>query len=240
MLTFTLQIQKNRQFLETVAVATQEMEKTAEQRRQESLKRISTEVQELRRRLKRIKLDSCNTKSGLESVFSDPSESKESSKELQDDANKVSHQDAENLLQSCKEQRTFCQGIYNALIKLIGEIGQPRDDNFKCIKQLYEFTKELKDQEKTFFSKIEQLRRQKPQLDELKVSQVKELEKWSRTQEAQIEGVEKLLSSLFTQGQNQVSFTRKKSFLLLLSRVLYGTLNSHCFAIFSRNFEVHG
>ena len=43
--------------MENVAVAAQEMAKTTEQRRQESLKRISSEVQELRQKLKKVKLD---------------------------------------------------------------------------------------------------------------------------------------------------------------------------------------
>ena len=54
---FPLQILRNKRFLETVAVAAQDMAKTTEQRRQESLKRISSEVHELKQKLKKVKLD---------------------------------------------------------------------------------------------------------------------------------------------------------------------------------------
>ena len=178
------------------------MSKTPEQRRQESLKRISTEVQELRRQLKRIKLDCSDTQPCH--MISEPKENTEPSKEVANDGT-VPHQDVECLLQSCEEQRTFCQGVYNALIKLIGEVAQLRHDNSMCIKQLYDFTKELKDKEKAFFSKINQLRGLKQQLNLLQVAQLEELEKWRRIQEDQIEGVEKLLSILLHQGKSQVS-----------------------------------
>ena len=199
---FGLQIQKNSLFLETVAAAAEEMSKTSEQRRQESLKRISTEVQELRQQLKRIKLD-CNDTEPCH-MISEPKENTEPSKEVLNDGN-IPHEDAACLLHACGEQRSLCQGMYSALIKLIGEVGQPRDDNFMCIKQLCDFTKELKDQEKTFFSKINQLDGLKQQLDVPQVAQLEDLRKWSRAQKEQIEGVEKLLSSLLHQGKSQVS-----------------------------------
>ena len=197
-----MQIQKNSLFLETVAAAAEEMGKTSEQRRQESLKRISTEVQELRRQLKRIKLDCSDTEPCH--MISEPKENTELPKEMLNDGS-TPHQDAECLLRSCEEQRTFCQGMYDSLIKLIGEVAQLRDYNFMCIKELCDFTKELKDKEKTFFSKINQLRDMKQQLNLLQVAQLGELEKWSRTQKDHIEGVEKLLSSLLHQGKSQVS-----------------------------------
>ena len=180
------------------------MGKTTEQRRQESLKRISSEVQELRQQLKRVKLD-CSDSETCTGI-SDPKDNEQSTKELLNDT-KMPLQDPAHLLHSCEEQHAFCQGIYNALIKLIGEVGQPREDNFMCIKQLCDFTKELKDQEKIFFPKIELLRNLKQHLDKLQVAQVEELEKWSRAQKEQVEGVEKLLSSLLNQGnieKNQV------------------------------------
>lgn len=194
-----LQIQKNKQFLETVAAAAQDMGKTADQRRQESLKRISSEVQELRQQLKRVKLD-CRDTESCGSGISDPEEETQPAKELLSDG-KVPQQDAEHVLQSCEDQYSLCQGIYDALIKLIGEVGQPRDDNFMCIKQLCDFTKELRDQEKTFFHKLELLHNRTQHLDELQVAQVAKLEKWSRVQKQQVEGVEKLLSSLLSQGK---------------------------------------
>ena len=202
-----MQIQKNKQFLEAVAAAARDFGKTADQRRQESLKRISSEVQELRQQLKRVKLD-CGDTESCGSGISYPKENTQPVKEPQGDV-KVTQQDAEHLLQSCEEQHSLCQAIYDALIKLIGEVGQPRDDNFMCIKQLCDFTKELKDQERTFFPKIEMLHSRKKHLDEQQVAQVEKLEKWSRAQTEQVEGVEKLLLSLLSQGKiierNQVS-----------------------------------
>ena len=193
------------------------MGKTAEQRRQESLKRISSEVQELRRQLKRVKLDcgdaDLHTSDGVKSCAQGDVQS---IKEAVDDehVNLVSEhwsqgESVQQLLKSCEDQRTFCEGIYGALIKLVGEVGQPREDNAKCIRQLCDFIKELQDQEKTFFSKIEQVRSQKQHLNELEVAQVEELDKWKRVQKQQVEGVSKLLLELLNQGmreKNQVNF----------------------------------
>ena len=190
---------KNAQFLETVVTATQEKGKTTEQKKQENLKRISTDLQLLDQQLKRIKHDF----SGAESCYmnDDPKENKEPSKQLQlQDGGKL-YQFAECLLYSCEEQRAFCQGIYDVLIKLIAEFPQQSNDNFMCIKQLFDFTKQLKDQGKTFFGKIKQLGGLRQQLNEPQVAQEEELAKWSRKQEKQIEEVEKLLSNMLSQGQ---------------------------------------
>lgn len=213
------QIQKNKRFLEAVAVAAQDMGKTAEQRRQESLKRISSEVQELKQKLKRVKLD-CHDADldKSDGVKSCPQGDVQSIKEAVDyeHVNSVSEhssqgESVQQLLKSCEDQRRFCEGIYVALIKLVGEVGQPREDNAKCIRQLCDFTKDLQDQEKTFFSKIEQVRSQSQHLNELQVAQVEELDKWKRAQKQQVEGVEKLLSLLLNQGtmeKSQVSFAK--------------------------------
>lgn len=204
------QIQKNKRFLETVAVAAQDMGKTTEQRRQESLKRISSEVQELRQQLKRVKLNCGDADLDLhvsDEVKSFPQGDVQSIKETVDDetVNSVSEhssqgESVQQLLKSCEDQRSFCQGIYVALINLVGEVGQPREDNAKCIRQLCDFTKELQDQEKTFFSKIEQVRSQRQHLNDEQVAQVENLDKWKRAQKQQVEGVERLLSSLLYQG----------------------------------------
>ena len=185
------------------------MGKTVEQRRQESLKRISSEVQELRQQLKRVKLDSSDAESCAGS-----GDFKQITQPLKNDQNdvKMSSQDVTHLLHSCEEQHTFCQSIYNALIQLIGEVAPLGEDNFMCIKQLYDFTKELKEQEKTFLPKIEVLRDLKEQLDSLQVAQLKELEKWSRAQKEQVQGVEKLLLSLLHQGKSQVSWIYEEIF----------------------------
>ena len=207
-LCFVCQIQKNKTFLETVAVAAQAMGKTAEQTRQESLKRISSEVQELRQKLKRVKLDcgdaDLDTSDGVKSC---PQGDVQSRKETLGDVHVSSvcehssqGESVQQLLKSCEDQRIFCEGIYGALIKLIGEVGQPREDNAKCIRQLCDFTKELQDQEETFFSKIEQVRSQSQHLDKVQVAEVEKLDKWRRVQKQQVKGVEKLLSSLLSQG----------------------------------------
>ena len=183
------------------------MEKNAEQRHQESLKRISSaEIEEPTQQLKPVKLACTDAKSNCTGI-SDPKENTKPTKEVLE--SKGSPQDATQLLHSCEEQRTFCEGIYNALIKLVGEVGQPRDDNFMCIKQLCDFTKQLKDQEKIFLPKIELLHNLKQNLDQLQVAQVKDLEKWSRAQKEQFEGVDRLLSTLLYEEKNQVSLQSK-------------------------------
>ena len=187
------------------------MGKTPDQRRQESLKRISSEVQELRQQLKKVKLDRSDTDEACGEISNGHKVIQDSlpANDLQVPEAKVLQQDPEHLLQSCEEQHSLCQGIYSELIKLVGEVGQPRADNFMCIKQLCDFTRELREQEKTFFPKIEQLNDQKSHLDHLQVARVEKLEKWKRAQKEQVEGVEKLLSSLLKQGKiekSQVSF----------------------------------
>ena len=116
----------------------------------------------------------------------------------------------EQLLESCEVKRVSCQAGYDALIKLIGEVGQPQEDNSKCIRELRDFTKELRDQEKKFFSKIELVHGQSQHLDKRQVGRLEQLEKWKRAQKEQVAGVEKLLSSLLNQGKvekRQVSST---------------------------------
>ena len=180
------------------------MGKSVEQRRQESLKRISSEVQELRQQLKRVKLD-CSDAESCAGTCDPIKVTVPSKKDLND--GKMSAQDVIHLLNSCEEQHTFFQDFYNALIQMIGEVPCVGEDNFLCIKQLYEFTRELKGQEnKILLPKIDMLHHLKEHLDKPQVAQVEELEKWSRAQKEQVQGVEKLLSSLLHQGKNQVSF----------------------------------
>lgn len=196
------EILSNKQFMETVAVAAQDMAKTPEQRRQESLKRISSEVHELRQKLKKVKLD-CGD--------GDPNDgSNYCSIVAVQPAPREKHQlqveRVEQMIQSCEEQQRFCQGIYQALIRLVGEVGQPREDSAKCIRQLCDFTKELRDQEKTLFSNIELVRNQ--HLGEHQVTRIEQLEKWKRAQKEQVEGVEKLFASVLQQG----SMDRRQSY----------------------------
>lgn len=222
------------------------MGKTAGQIRQESLKRISSEVQELRQQLKRVRLD-CGDADSSEWIKNCPREDTQSLKEAVDVVDSVhvcasQGESVEQLLKSCEDQRVFCQGIYDALIKLIGEVGQPREDNSQCIRQLCEFTKELQGQEKTFFAKIELVHGQSQHLDMLQVTRVEQLEKWKRAQTEQVEGVEKLLSSLLNQGKmekRQVSFNNPIiCFLLLWASFLISHMNkfSLCPCISVQNF----
>ena len=177
---------------------------TVEQRRQESLKRFSSsEVQELRQQLKRVELDCSDAESCPGS--SDFNQITEPLKNEQNDV-KMSSQDVTHLLHSCNEQHTFCQSINDALIQLIVELVPLVKDNFMCIKQLCVFTKELKEQEKRFLSKIEVLRDLKEQLDSFQVAYLEELEKWSRAQKEEVHGVEKLLFNSLHQGKLQVSW----------------------------------
>ena len=180
------------------------MGKSVEQRRQESLKRISSEVQELRQQLKRVRLD-CSDAESYAGICDPIKVTEPSQKDLND--GEMSAQDVIHLLNSCEEQQAFFQDFYSALIQMIGEVPRLGEENFMCIKQLYNVTRELKGQEnKIILPKIDMLHRLKEQLDKPQVAQVEELEKWSRAQKEQVEGVEKLLSSLLHQGKNQVSF----------------------------------
>ena len=198
------------------------MSKTVEQRRQESLKCISSEVQELIQQLKRVKLH-CSDAEKWRSDF------KQITQPLKNDQNdvKMSSQYVTHLLHSCEEQHTFCRSIYNALIQLIGEVAPLAEEHFMCIKQLYDFTKELKEQEKTFSSKIEVLRDLKEQSDSLQFAYFEELEKWGRAQKEQVQGVEKLLLSLPHQGKSQVSWIYEEIFKKSRDSVLLMALAVH-------------
>ena len=195
----------NAQFPETVT-AIQEKGKTAE-KKQQSLKCISTELQLLKQQLKE-RMQSCHT-------IDDPKENKQPPKEQQLQDHGKLHQAAECLLYSCEEQRSFCQGIYDVLIELIADFHQLRNDNLTCIKQFFDLTKHLKDQRETFFVKINQLHSLKQQLNEPQVAQENELEKWSRKQEKQIEEVEKLLTNLLNRGQIEQKQVSSRVFTLL-------------------------
>ena len=178
-----------------------------EQRRQEGMR-----CSELRQQLSnRVKLDCSDVESCPGST-----DFKQITQPLKSDQNdvKMSSQDVTHLLHSCEEQHTFCQNIYNALIQLIGEVAPLGEDNFMCIKQLYDFTKELMKQQETFLPKIEVLRDLKELLNSLQVAHLEELEKWSKAQEEQVRGVEKLLSSLLhpLERKSQVSWVYEEIF----------------------------
>lgn len=196
--------------LETVAAAVQEMEKTPEQRREECLKRISSEVRELQHQLKRVKLDMVFTDEDMVSSVDGKNIPKD--KELKNDLlghdAKVPQQDVVHLLQLCEEQQALCQRIFDALIKLSGEVGQLKGDNYGCISTLWNFMKEVKDQEKLFSSKIESLNSLKDNLSDDQTDELEKLAKWYKTYQKQVDGLQKFLSSLLLQRQsakNQVS-----------------------------------
>ena len=116
---------------------------------------------------------------------------------------KAPSQHGELLLQYCEEQHLLFQGIYQELIKLVGEVAElPRGDSVKCFKQLFDFAKELQNHEKKLiFTKIEQLTNQKQHLNKQQVIRVEKLEKWKREQQDHIEGVEKLISNWLKPGK---------------------------------------
>ncbi|KAK2549955.1 hypothetical protein P5673_029403 [Acropora cervicornis] len=196
--------EKNKAVLQTVAAVVQEVEKTPEQRREDSLKRINSEVQELRQQLKKMKFDMDSTDNCM--VSSTNGKNIPKNKECKNDSlvheAKVPQQDEVHLLQSCEEQQSLCQGIFDALIKLSGEVGQLKGDNFVCISKLWNFIKEIKDQEKLFSSKIESLNSLKDNLSEDQSDELEKLAKWYKTYQKQVDGLEKFLSSLLLQRQS--------------------------------------
>ena len=194
--------------LETVAVAVQEMGKKTEQRRQESLRFINSEVQELLQQLKRVDVD--NTDKCL--VFSidgkNIAKDKEPKNDLLGHDATVPQQDEVHLLQSCKEQLSLYKGIFDAFIELIPKAGELKDYNFKSIPKLCNFTKELKEQEQLFSSKIESLNSLKDNLNDDQTAELEKLANWYKTHQRKVDGLERLLSTLPSQGRstkNQVS-----------------------------------
>ncbi|XP_074617394.1 uncharacterized protein LOC141876604 isoform X5 [Acropora palmata] len=195
-------IQKNKAVLETVAVAVQEMEKNPEQRREEILKRIKSEVQELLQQLKRV--DVGNADKCLVSSIDGKNiaKNKEPKNDLLGHDATVPQQDEVHLLQSCEEQMSLYQGIFDAFVKLIPEVGELKDYNFESISKLCNFAKELKEQEKLFSSKIESLNSLKDNLNEDQPVELEKLAKWYQTYREQFDQLQKLLSMLLPQGKN--------------------------------------
>ena len=190
--------------LETDAIAVQEMEKYPEQRTEESLKFIKLQ-------LKRVKLDVGNTDECLVSSVDGKNIAKDKEPKnylLGHDAT-VPQQDEVHLLQSFEEQLLLCQGIFDALIKLIGEVNpQPKDNDFVWMSNLFFFTKELKKQEKLFSSKIKSLNSLKDNLNKDQTRELENLVKRYITHQKNVNELETFLSSLLSQRQgtkNQVS-----------------------------------
>ena len=163
--------------METVAVAVQEMEKNPAQRREEIVKRINSEVQELLQQLKRV--DVGNTDKCLVSSIDGKNlaKDKEPKNDLLAHDAKVQHQDEVHLLQSCEEQQSSCQRIFDAFIKLIPGVGELKYYNFESISKLCNFARELKEHGKLFSSNIQSLNSLK---DNLNDDQTVELEKYAK------------------------------------------------------------
>ncbi|XP_044167134.1 uncharacterized protein LOC114954239 isoform X2 [Acropora millepora] len=190
-------IQKNKVVLETVAVAVQDMEKYPEQRKEESLQRIKSQ-------LKRDKLDVDNTNECLVSSVDGPNtaKDKEPKNDLLGHDATVPQQDEVHLLQSFEEQLLLCQGIFDALIKLIGEVSpQPKDNDFVWMSNLFFFTKALKNQEKLFSSKIKSLKSLKDNSNKDQSGELEKLVKRYKTHQQKVDELETLLSSLLFQRQ---------------------------------------
>ncbi|XP_074617396.1 uncharacterized protein LOC141876605 isoform X2 [Acropora palmata] len=201
-------IQKNKAVWETVTAAVQEMEKNPEQRREESLNLINSEVQELQQQLKRVKLDMVFTDERMVSSVDRKNTPKENGPKndlLCHDA-MVPQRDKVHLLQSCEEQLSFCRGIFDALVRLIGEVCQLKHDKV-IISKLWNFTKELKDHEKQllFSSKIESLNSLKDNLYEAQTAELENLAKRYKAHQEQLSQLEKLLSTLLCQGKSTKS-----------------------------------
>ena len=217
---------KNKEFLEKVAAAAQDMEKTEEQKLQDCLVRYSTGIEELKKEMQDCSVRYSTGIEELKKEIQEQKEARDKDDDHYDDGRpsagtsspeqntvqsdtllndvKVSLQDATQLLQCCEEHKTHYNGIYKNLIKKVEEVAQLREDNFMCVKHLCDSIKEIKDEEKKIFNpKLKRLHDLKQDLDGCQVTQVEELDKWSTVQEKQLREVEKLLSSLLNQG-NQV------------------------------------
>ena len=103
--------------------------------------------------------------------------------------------EVDELLKSCEFQCQSWQGMYNGLVKLIGEVGS-LDENGQAVQQLSDFAKAMQQQEKRFFPKITELEEQHEKMNEEQLTRLDELKRWRKTQSQQLEGIEKLLASL--------------------------------------------
>ena len=175
----------SKRFLETVVVA-----------RQESLKRyISSELQDLRLQMNKEQLACGNVDKtdGIQDASKDKTEP--TSSLLNEEVDPPNDESVEKLLESCEQHRYYFQRMFDALIKLTGEVGQQNEDNVDCIEKLLDFARELKQKETTLFSKIESVGTQSQLKDKQHANRVEELQKWKTQHELQFKEIEKLLSS---------------------------------------------
>lgn len=122
----------------------------------------------------------------------------------------MSLQGVTHLLHSCEKRLKYLQSRYYTLVQIIGDTFQLEDVNLMLVKQLFVFTKELKEQWKAFLPKIEVLHNLKEQLHGLQVAAVENVERWSRALKEQLQGFEELLSILLSQRKAQVSLMKYK------------------------------
>ena len=175
----------SKRFLETVVVA-----------RQESLKRyISSELQDLRLQMKKGQLAYGNVDKTDRIQDASKDKTEPTSSLLNEEVDPPNNESVEKLLESCEQHRYYFQRMFDALIKLTGEVGQQNEDNVDCIEKLLEFTRELKQKETTLFSKIESVGTQSQIKDKQHANRVEELQKWKTQHELQFKEIEKLLSS---------------------------------------------
>ena len=130
---------ENEKLLEKLVEAITDRKKwSKEQRRQESLKRASEEIEHLRKKLKMAQLDPA------ENLDKPPEENYENNSEKM--IEKDTDSDLEVLVTNCEVQCHNLQGMFDGLIKLIGEVG-PLDGNNRCLNQLCDFVRDFQGQE---------------------------------------------------------------------------------------------
>ncbi|KAK3746761.1 hypothetical protein QZH41_013590, partial [Actinostola sp. cb2023] len=192
------------QILERMIVAARNSRKTKEERRQDSLRRVSAELTQLRERMKKVRLKS----EDKDETGEDKDVTRPQSDYTTANMNKITLNEAREMLKMCVVQSENSQIMYRVLIKLIGEVG-PLEGNSRCLRQLSDFTNELRDQERKLYPKLVLLDALKDNLDDNQVAILGRLQKWQQTQNKQVDGIEKLITSLLEQGN--IRWHRKTS-----------------------------
>ncbi|XP_031556888.1 uncharacterized protein LOC116293564 isoform X2 [Actinia tenebrosa] len=191
--------------LERMMYAARNSRKTREERRQESLRRVSEELAQLRKRMRKVRIDSDSDDDEVTAT-----QKSKQAKPHRSEHNRMTPDEAREMLRMCEFQSESSQTMYKVLIKLIGEVG-PLEDNSRCLKQLSEFTLELRAQEYKLLPKLELLNSVKEDLNENQLLHLGSLKTWQDTQNKQVEGIEKLLTSLLEQGNIKWQRVRKQS-----------------------------
>ncbi|PFX24977.1 hypothetical protein AWC38_SpisGene10453 [Stylophora pistillata] len=209
-----------KRFLETVVA------------RQESLKRyISSELQDLRFQMKKGLLAACGNVGTANRTQDASKENIEpTSSSFNEEVGPPNDESVEELLQTCEEHRNFFQKMFEALIKMTAEVAQQNEDDVNCIQQLLDYAKELRQEEKALFSKIESTCTHNQLSDEKHADRTEELQKWKTQHEVQFKEVEKLLSGLLNAewkmerglGNKERPPSRQKSLQERMSKYLPG------------------